>query len=620
MRIDDPEVSAGVARVAGQDPRVALDEAIALHRRGDLARARAIYERLLAREPRHFDALHLLGLIEFQTQHPRTAVRLIETALQIDPGSAIAHGNLGSALQELGEFDRALASFGRAVALDPGHADAFYNRGNLFGILKSWPDALANYDQAIALRPDFAEAWCNRGDVLQQMNRLEEALASFDRAVSIRDGFAQAHRNRALALHRLRRFEASLAAADRAIALQPTLAEAWHDRGVTLHELGRFDEALRSCSRAIELRPGFAETHSNRGVVQHELRQFAAARASFDRAIALDANFAQAHLNKSLTCLLTGDFAQGWAEHEWRVTEDRRFTAAPWRGEESPAGATVLLYAERGLGDTLQFCRYARLLAKQGARVVLEVQAPLRRLLSTLDGVDEVLARGDALPAFDRHCPLLSLPLAFKTTLASIPASIPYIHCDPVLRSEWGRRLGNTAKLRVGLVWSGGFRAAEPEQWSVNARRNIPLALLGALNVPGIEFVSLQKGPEATAELAAARAAGWEGPRIADYDALLADFADTAALVAHLDLVISVDTSTAHLAGAMGKPVWLLNRFDTCWRWLLDRSDSPWYPTLRLFRQDTPGDWRGVVARLSEELRALAAGHAIGAPRQHHDR
>jgi tetratricopeptide (TPR) repeat protein len=598
---------------------VALDDAIALHRRGDLARARFIYEGILAREPRHFDALHLLGLIEFQSQHPRAAVRLIEAALQIEPGSAIAHGNLGSALQELGEFERALASFGRAIALDPGYADAYYNRANLLGILKSWPAALANYDQAIALRPSFAEAHCNRGDVLQHLNRLEDALASFDRAVAIRDAFAQAHRNRALVLHRLRRFEAALAAADRAIALQPTLAEAWHDRGVTLHELGRFDEALRSCSRAIALRPGFAETYSNRGVVQHELRQFAAARASFDRAIALDASLAQAHLNKSLTCLLTGDFAQGWAEHEWRVKEDRRFAAPQWRGEEALAGATVLLHAERGLGDTLQFCRYARLLADQGLRVVLEVQAPLRRLLSTLEGVAQVLTRGEALPAFDRHCPLLSLPRAFKTTLATIPASVPYIKCDPGLRSEWGRRLGNTAKLRVGLVWSGGFRAAEPEQWSVNARRNIPVAMLGALNVPGIEFFSLQKGPGATAELATVRAAGWEGPQIADYDALLTDFADTAALVAHLDLVISVDTSTAHLAGAMGKPVWLLNRFDTCWRWLLDRSDSPWYPTLRLFRQETPGDWRGVVARLREELRELAAAHSIGAPRQNHE-
>jgi tetratricopeptide (TPR) repeat protein len=613
--MSDLEVRTGMERVSQPDLGAALDAAVTLHRRGELARARSIYERILAVQAGHFDALHLLGLIEYQTQNPRAAVRLIEEALRIAPDRAIAHGNLGSALQDLGEFEAALASFGRAISLDPGFTDAYYNRANLLGALKSWSAALANYDQAIALRPDFAEAYCNRGDVLLRLDRLQEALDSFNRALAIRDAFPQAHRNRALVLHRLRRFEAALGAADRAIALQPTLAEAWHDRGVTLHELGRFDEALRSCTRAIALRPGFAETYSNRGVVQHELRQFEAARASFDRAIALDPRFAQAHLNKSLTCLLTGDFAPGWAEHEWRLKEDRRFAAPLWLGAESIAGATVLLHAERGLGDTIQFCRYARLLAEQGASVVLEVQAPLRRLLSSLEGASQVLTRGDVLPAFDRHCPLMSLPLAFKTTLASIPAPIPYIKTDPALRAEWGQRLGRTAALRVGLVWSGGFRAAEPEQWSMNARRNIPLSMLGVLNLPGVEFLSLQKGPEATAELAAVRAARWDGPRIVDYDALLNDFADTAALLEHLDLIISVDTSSAHLAGAMGKPVWLLNRFDTCWRWLLDRRDSPWYPTLRLYRQASAGDWCGVVARVREDLHGLAAKHALAAAR-----
>jgi tetratricopeptide (TPR) repeat protein len=557
--------------------------------------------------------LHLLGVIEYQTKNPARAVELIGRALQLDPQNAVALCNLGAAQSELKEFGAALESYGRAIEIDAHHVSAFYNRANLFKDMKDYESALENYDRAIALKADFAEAFCNRGSVLQQLGRLDAALASYDRAIVLKPDYAEAHRNRGNVLHRMRQPQAALASCERSIELRSDFALAHSDRGVILHELGRFSEALSSCARAIALNPGDCKAHSNRGVVLHDFRLLEAALASFDEAIALAPGFAQAHLNKSLTCLLAGDFEQGWREHEWRLKTEsglraiRHFAQPPWLGEESIAGKTILLYAERGLGDTIQFCRYVSLVAERGATVILEVQPPLKDLLSSLPGAAQVLGRGDALPAFDCHCSLLSLPLAFETMPATIPSQIPYVRANPARSVEWRERLGPRTRLRVGLVWSGGFRPGEPEQWSVNERRNIPLSKLAALNAPQIEFFSLQKGPDAEGELKDAIARSWNGPEISDWSALLADFSDTAAMIEHLDLVISVDTSTLHLAGAMGKPVWLLNRFDTCWRWLLERADSPWYPTLRIYRQASAGDWDGVVQRVKRDLEGL--GH-----------
>jgi hypothetical protein len=260
----------------------------------------------------------------------------------------------------------------------------------------------------------------------------------------------------------------------------------------------------------------------------------------------------------------------------------RNFSRPLWLGNDSIAGKTVLLHSEQGFGDTIQFCRYAKLSADLGAKVVLEIYKPLLSLFAPLDGVTQLVARGNDLPSFDYHCPLMSLRLAFKTVLSNIPANTPYLKADAEKSLFWREKLGAKNKPRVGLVWSGGFRPNQPELCAVNRRRNIPLAKLAALKNPDIEFYSLQKGEAAETELAELMPDHWDGPRIIDITGLLDDFSDTAALIENLDLVISVDTSTAHLAGALGKPVWILHRFDTCWRWLLDRTDGPWYPTARL--------------------------------------
>jgi hypothetical protein len=315
-------------------------------------------------------------------------------------------------------------------------------------------------------------------------------------------------------------------------------------------------------------------------------------------------------LNLSLCHLLLGNFKDGWQEYEWRwknesatrLQSKRSFTQPLWLGQQSLVDKTILLHAEQGLGDTMQFCRYAPLVAQLGAKVILEVQRPLFKLLQNLEGVSQLVAMGDPLPLFDYQCPLMSLPLAFNTEIESIPNQVPYIKAPPIQADYWKTKLQNHQKLKVGLVWNGGFRPNQPELWSLNARRNIPLAQIAQINIPDINFYSLQKGEPAESELIQSGNQYWNPSNFYNFVGELDDFSDTAALIANLDLIISVDTSTAHLAAAMGKPVWLLNRFDTCWRWLVDRKDSPWYPTITLYQQERMGDWESVIERVKEDL------------------
>jgi hypothetical protein len=312
---------------------------------------------------------------------------------------------------------------------------------------------------------------------------------------------------------------------------------------------------------------------------------------------------------------LAGEYARGWADYEWRwqdgnswiVNEKRNFAQPLWLGQEPLSGKTIFLQSEQGYGDTIQFCRYVKPVSDLGARVILEVQKPLSTLLQNLDGLAQLVVPGETLPAFDYYCPLMSLPLAMGTTLSNVPARVPYIAISDERRRLWRQKVGERRGLRVGLVWSGGFRPDQPELWSVNERRNVPLAKFAPLGHPSAEFYSLQLGQPAISELAESMAHRWDGPQVRDLTSEIHDFGDTAALIEQLDLVISVDTSTAHLAGALGKPVWILNRFDACWRWLLDRDDSPWYPTARLYRQDRPGDWDSVLERVRCDLWRWAA-------------
>jgi tetratricopeptide (TPR) repeat protein len=607
-----------LSHVIGRDTNVSLaaklQSAVALHQRGELNAASRLYQEILSLQPRHADALHLLGVIAAVSGDAQRAVDLIDRALQIEPRSAAALNNRGAARRELGHWAAAIDDFDRAIALKQDYAEAHYNRANVFKDMGSRDAALEGYERALGWRPDYPEAWSNRGIVLADLRRWEDAVASYQRATQLRPGFAEAHYNCGIALCELRRWAPALASFDRTIRLDTKHAGAHASRAVALDALQRQEEALASCDVALELDPKRAVAHCNRANLLLAMHRVSEALESYDRAVALDPDSASVHFNRAMGRLLAGDYLGGWADYEWRwrdttswvMQQKRRYSEPRWLGEESLAGKSILLYCEQGYGDTLQFCRYASLLAARGARVILEVPRALFGLLESLNGVAQLIVHGERLPPFDCHSPLMSLPFAFKTTLADVPSGVPYLAPSEDKSRLWRERIGDKSTderpMRVGLAWSGGHRPEQPELWAVNERRNVALGAFEAFGRPDIEFYSLQLGDQARGELAALTARGWWGPPLVDFTAQIEDFADTAALVQQLDLVISVDTSTAHLAGALGKPVWILNRFDTCWRWMLEREDSPWYPTARIYRQRRPGDWPEVLDRVRGDL------------------
>jgi tetratricopeptide (TPR) repeat protein len=534
--------------------------------------------------------LHQLGRFD-------EALVICDRALALRPADPEAHYYRGNALRGLGRPAEAVASYDRALALRPAFAEALNNRGNALQSLDRLDEALASYDQSLALRPEHADTLNSRGAALQRLQRLDEALVSFDRALALRPTYAEALFNRGIVLQELNRLDEALASYDRALVLQPDYPEALNNRGNTLQGMDRPEEALASFDRALALRPEYADALNNRGNVLRTLNRPREALASFDRALNLRPDYPDAHWNSSLACLLLGDFARGWQEYEWRWQVPalrqpvRPFQKPRWQGGEALAGKTIFVYAEQGLGDTIHFCRYARLLAARGARVVLEVQPILKTLLEGLAGVHTLISRGESPPEFAFECPLLSLPLAFGTDLGSIPAEPHYLVPDEHRVGAWQARLGVRTGMRVGLVWAGNPTLGN------DRTRSVPLQMLTRLAIPGVQLISLQKElRDGDRELLAAH------PEILHLGDELTDFADTAALMASLDLVISVDTAAAHLAGALGRPVWILQRFAPDFRWLLDREDSPWYPSARLFRQPRFGDWDSVINRVALAL------------------
>ncbi|CAB3675708.1 hypothetical protein LMG24076_02156 [Trinickia soli] len=523
------------------DSERTLRYAGALCAQGKSAQAKSMCSEIFAADPTRADALTLLATIAFHERDYEGALDALRRAARSNGNQAVTHFNIGVALRELGRFDEEIAAYDDALAVHPRFFEAWFNRGTVLRATGRHRDALASFDEAIAIRPDCAEAFNNRGNALGDLRRYDEALASFDHA----------------------------------LRLKPDYAEAYNNRGNALEGLGRYDEALQS----------------------------------YEWAQRLATDYADAHWNESLCRLLVGDYAKGWEKYEWRWRtgtyaqgKQPQLEKPLWLGHQSLLGKTILLHAEGGLGDTLQFCRYAALVAARGAKVVLEVQPELRRLLSNLDGVDQLLVQGEPHPPFDFHCPLMSLPLALGTSSDSIPARLPYIAADSQLVAHWGQQFVQAKqRLRVGLVWAGNPRLGIATSRAMDKRRSMPFSRFAPLfELPGIDFYSLQKGEAAVAQLTASPLAR----HVIDMTDGIGDFADTAALVEHLDLVIAVDTSTAHLVGAMGKPVWLLNRHDTCWRWFRERRDSPWYPgVMRIFRQPSAGDWDSVVAEVASALR-----------------
>ena len=547
-----------MAKLSSQQGAAALQEAVALHQQGQLAAAEKGYARILKSFPDQFDALHLLGLLKLQAGKAGEAQRLITAALKIAPTSPDAHANLGLVLGALKRPADALASFDKALALDANHFEALANRGNVLLDLGRVEDALAALDAVLAREPRHLPSLINRANALVALGRREQAVAEYDAALALNPNDLKALYNRANALFRAGRYAESLGGFDRLLALSSQHPEGLSSRGLTLQALGRHQDAL----------------------------------GDYAKAIVLAKDYVDAHFNEALALLTVGDYARGFAEYEWRWKRAgiarRNFGKPLWLGEYPLGRKTILLHAEQGLGDTIQFARYAPLLAQGGATVVLEVQAELKDLLSGLAGV-RVLARGETLPAFDVHCPLGSLPLAFKTTRENVLAEGPYLHASDERIARWRARLALLPGKRVALAWAGNPNHINDRNRSIALARLRPL-----LSAPGVSIVGIQRDvPQGdSAALAGLTHLGDD----------LADFQDTAAVVALADLVVTVDTSVAHLAGAMGRPLWVLLPFWPDWRWTLDGERSPWYPDARLFRQGMDGDWDPVIARLRSEL------------------
>jgi len=449
----------------------------------------------------------------------------------------------------------------------------FWNElGRGLAARERYEEALACYNCALAIHPDVPELLSNRGNALRNLDRLDEAETSLREALRLKPDFANAHNN----------------------------------LGSVLDDLGRFEEAEASLRTALRLEPAHALAHYNLGNILYNLGRATEAQASFRTALRLRPDMPEWHAALGLALLLAGQFEEGWKEFEWRWQTERGarrgslFSVPCWNGE-AIGDRVILLFADEGYGDTLQFCRYVPQIAAGARGVVLAVQPSLVRLLSRLPGVTEIITEGGQQPSFDLWCALMSLPHAVGTTLDTIPTTTPYLTADPADVAHWRERFAGFAGLRVGLCWAGG-RSHNLSQIVVDRRRSIALDTLAPLGkISGVQFFSLQKGPPEAARPP-------HGMGLQDFSEDLHDFADTAALIENLDLVISVDTAVAHLAGALGKPVWVLNRFDTCFRWPRNRDDSPWYPSARQFRQPTPGDWHSVISDARGALLRLVAG------------
>ena len=549
----------------------------------------------LEKEPDHLDVLLLLAAVRHEQEAVGEALELVRRALSAQPQCHEALVHQASLLLALRRPEEALASCARALEVRPQAASAMHLRGKALHALERYAEALAAFDAALALRPGFAEALNSRGDALRALNREREALESHRQALALRPDYAEALHSRAAAAVAIQQ--------DARAQPRASSAEALCVRGHALDALGRLEEALESYQRALALRPEHPEALNNLGNVLCQLGRTDEAIAAYERAHALRPGDAEAHFNSSFAYLATGDYERGWKEYEWRW--EALHTPLPsqaagkplWLGQEDIAAKTLVVYCEQGFGDAIQMVRYVPLLAARGAEVAIACAPVLEDLLRTVAGARAVFSSHEPPLAFDCHIPIMSLPRAFNTTLASIPSQVPYLRAAAPAVEAWRARLASLGPgRRIGLVWAGNPRHRR------DRARSIPVELLAPLlAAPGGTFFSLQKG-EAGALLANLDP---RGERVLDYSAELDSFAQTAALICALDLVISADTAVAHLAGALGKPVWVMLPFAPDWRWMRDRADSLWYPTARLFRQRERGDWKAVIQEVAIELERL---------------
>jgi tetratricopeptide (TPR) repeat protein len=575
----------------------ALKQGVEHQQAGRLTHAEGIYRQILAARPDDPNAMHLLGLVATQKGNRQRAIALIRRAIELHSNSAEMYFNLGTVLAETGQNAQAIAALRRAIELDPRLAAAHNNLGRLLRETGDLYNSVESIRRAVLLAPS-AKAYANLGLSLTQLHQHEEAIAAHRKAVELQPNLALAHNDYGTALAKAGMLTEAIEAYHQAIRRDSFNAGFYSNLGTALSDDGQPEQAIIAQRQAIALSPNLAQAHANLAAALLKSCKFEEAIAAFGRTIVLKHDQPEAHMGLATALLLQGDFDSGWQEFEWRFRckdfpRPINFHQPKWDG--SPLdGRTLLIHVEQGLGDTIQFLRYLPLvLDRARGKVIVACQPELKRLVQSMSLQIEIVSRDHAPPPFDTHCALLSLPHLFKTTPQTIPSAVTYLHPDPADAAIWRERLQKeNGRIDVGIVWAGHPRHLSDQERSIALDHLAPLA-----NVSNVRFVSLQKG---VASLEAKYPPA--GMNLLDLSENLRDMADTAALIANLDLVVGVDTSVIHLAGALGKPVWVLIPFAPDWRWLLGRDDTPWYPTMRLFRQARRKDWQTVVEKIAGEL------------------
>ncbi len=548
--------------------------------------AEKIYYQIIEQEPNRIEAYINLGNAVLSQGRIEEAIAYYQQAITLEPSYDLAYYHLGYALQSQGRIEEAIAYYQQYLTRQPLDAGANYNLGHALQTQGFLEGAIACYQQVLNIDPNNYQTINNLGAAFQMQDKLEEALNCYQKLITLKPNDARAFHNLGRVFQKQGKVEEAIAYYQQTLIFDPNQPIACNDLGTIFHAQGLLDKAIAYYEKAFNLDSNYALAHYNLGVLLMENSQFEKAIGCFNRAIEINPNYADAHWNRGLILLKWGDYERGFAEYEWRWRREQTppppFPQPRWAGEELE-GKTILLYAEQGFGDTIQFIRYAPLVQARGGIVVVECHEPLVRLLKTISSIDRVIARETTLPEFDVHVPLMSLPYIFGTTLETVPNQVPYLNYDqsPRLSTE------PSSLMKVGIVWAGNPDFAGNHQRSCTLNH-----FLGILDTPGVAFYSLQKG------IAVEELAQLSQKVISQVD----DFADTAAVIAQLDLIITVDTAVAHLAGALGKPVWVLLAFNPDWRWMLEKEDSPWYPSMRLFRQRQSGDWAEVFARVEAAL------------------
>jgi tetratricopeptide (TPR) repeat protein len=584
----------------------ATEEALAICRRyrasGNVARAEELCRQFLKSQPTNPEALHLLGVVCQEQGKLDEAITALQEVIRLQPDLVKAYNDLGIVLSMKGAWHESRESFLHALRLKPDYAEAHHNLGIVLGKLARPTEAIRALQDAVRFAPAFAPGFNNLGLAQLQMGQLNEALDSFRQVVRLKSDFAEAHSNIGIVMNKLRRLDEASQSFRQALAFKPDMVEALVGLASVLCEQGKLEEAVSASLGALRLKPDHAEAHSNLGQMYLEMGKTEAALEQYEVALRLKPDYGGAHWSRALLLLLLGRFNDGWLEYEWRHVLKKvsweHIRRPLWDG--SPlAGRTILIHTEQGAGDIFQMIRFAPLVKQQGGTVILACPGRLLAILKQCQGIDHLVAGEGELPPFDLHVPLMSVPGMLRTTLEAIPANIPYIFADPKLVETWRLALAQYPGRKVGIAWQG-----DPKFPSDRAR-SIPLGRFEHLSrLRGVQLLSLQKGfgSEQLAGMKAPAAIVDLGSRL---DQTGGAFTDTAAVMKNLDLVITSDTSIAHLAGALGVPVWVALAYIPDWRWLLGRDDSPWYPSMRLFRQTRRGDWEDVFERMANELQGV---------------